>query len=198
MKKLLSLALSSALLFSAPAQAADRYEYDPLHTQVFFSVNHFGYTDSFGRFNKFTGGFTLDEQHPEKSEADIAIDVNSLDMADATWNEHVQAKFLNGDKFPAITFKSTAVKQTGEKTAELTGALTPQGVTNPVTLQVRLNKVGPHPMMATQADAGFTLTGTLKRSDFGIDTFIPAISDEVTLRIEVDGKRTIEAPAEAK
>lgn len=187
MKKALALAALIALV-SAPAQAApEKYEYDTLHTQVLFSINHMGFTDSHGRFNKFTGGFTLDEQNPEASTADITIDVNSLDMADATWNDHVKEKFLEPAKFPTMTFKSTAIKRTGDKTADLTGDLTLHGTTKPVTLQVTLNQIGPHPMKGDQKDAGFTLTGKIKRSDFGIAAFIPMVGDEVSLLIEVDG-----------
>jgi len=193
MKKLLSIA-AALVLFSTSAAYADpiTYSYDPLHTQVLFSVNHMGFTNSHGRFNKFTGSFTLDEKAPEAATANITIDTNSLDMASDVWNEHVKEKFLEPAKFPTITFKSTSVKRTGEKTALLTGLLTLHGVTKPVTLNVTLNKIGPHPMLQTQEDAGFTLTGTIKRSDFGITAFIPLVSDEVALDIEVDGQHPIE------
>jgi polyisoprenoid-binding protein YceI len=187
-------ALVAALLLASTQAHAEAvtYSYDPLHTQVLFSVNHMGYTNSHGRFNKFTGSFTLDQAAPEAATAEITIDANSLDMASDVWNEHVKEKFLEPAKFQTITFKSTAVKRTGDKTAALTGLLTLHGVTKPVTLNVTLNKVGPNPMMQTQEDAGFTLTGTIKRSDFGMTAFIPVVSDEVTLDIEVDGQHPIQ------
>ncbi len=189
MKKI--IALASALVFFAATQAQaapESYTYDPLHTQVLFSINHMGYTSSHGRFNKFGGEFTLDEQKPEDSAASFTIDANSLDMADKTWNGHVEEKFLEPAKFPAITFKSTKVTRTGDKTATMTGDLTLHGVTKPVTLNVTLNKIGTNPMMQSQKDAGFTITGTIKRSDFGIGAYIPMVGDEVALNIEVDGK----------
>lgn len=198
MKKLIFTLLALTLLAApahavdaaakaAPAAAGEAYTYDLLHTQVLFSVNHMGFTDSYGRFNKFDGGFTLDEQNPENSSAHITIDVNSLDMADATWNDHVKEKFLEPSKFPTISFKSTKIARTGEKTADLTGDLTLHGVTKPVTLHVTLNKVGMHPMMQNRKDAGFALSGTIKRSDFGIAAFIPMVGDEIALNIQVDG-----------
>jgi polyisoprenoid-binding protein YceI len=177
-----------SLFVSTPSFAeAVTYTYDPLHTQIIFGVNHMGFTNSYGRFDKFTGNFTLDEQKPEASSADITIDVNSLDMADKTWNEHVEDKFLEPAKFPTITFKSTKITRTGATTATMTGDLTLHGVTKPVTLNVTLNKVGTNPMMQTRKDAGFAITGAIKRSDFGIAAFIPMVGDEVALNIQVDG-----------
>ncbi len=190
MKKLISLA--SALVFFAATQAqaaADKYTYDTLHTQILFSVNHMGFTYSHGRFNKFDGGFILDEQKPEASSANITIDVNSLDMASAVWNDHVKEKFLEPAKYPTISFKSTGIKRTGDKTATMTGDLTMHGVTKPVTLNVALNKIGLNPMIKSQKDAGFSITGSLKRSDFGMTAFIPMVGDEIALDIQVDGVR---------
>jgi polyisoprenoid-binding protein YceI len=189
MKKFIALSLASVLFAATTAQAAvETYTYDPLHTQVLFSINHMGFTNVHGRFDKFKGSFTLDEQKPETATANIAIDVNSVDLPDATWIEHTQKKLLESDKFPAIEFKSTGVKRIGDKTADLTGDLTLHGVTRPVTLHVALNKVGVNPMMQNQKDAGFSVTGTIKRSDFGLTQFIPMVGDEVALDIEVDGK----------
>lgn len=188
MKKIVSLIFALTLFTATQARAdAVTYTYDPLHTQILFGINHMGYTTSHGRFNKFTGKFVLDEAHPELATAEISIDVNSLDMASDIWNEHVKEKFLEPAKFPSITFKSTGIKRTGDKTASMTGNLTLHGVTKPVTLNVTLNKIGQNPMMQSQQDAGFSITGSLKRSDFGIAAFIPMVSDEVALDIQVDG-----------
>lgn len=183
-------ALLLALILASPAQAApETYGYDPLHTQVLFSVGHMGFTESHGRFLKFKGTFDLDEQRPEDSSANITIDAASVDLGDATWNEHVRDKFLEPAKYPEISFKSTKVTRTGEKTADLTGDLTLHGVTKPVTLHVTLNKIGQHPMLQDRKDAGFTLKGTLRRSDFGINAYIPMVADEVNIIIEADGQR---------
>src|SRR3954466_10637820 len=98
-KKITSLAFTLGLFTAAQAQAApETYAYDPLHTQVLFSINHMGYTNVHGRFDKFSGGFTLDEQKPEASAVNITIDVNSIDFPDATWNEHTKEKLLEAAK----------------------------------------------------------------------------------------------------
>ena len=96
--------------------------------------------------------------------------------------------FFNVEKFPEMTFKSTGVTVTGENTGDVTGDLTLLGVTKPVTLHVTFNKAGKHPMGDKYA-AGFSATGTLRRSDFGMDYGLPMVSDEVELRIEVEGVR---------
>src|SRR6185437_5967736 len=100
MRKIISLVTVLAALAATPAfAAAESYTYDPLHTQVLFSINHMGYTSVHGRFDKFSGSFTLDEQHPENSAATFTIDANSIDLGDNTWNEHTKEKFLEPAKF---------------------------------------------------------------------------------------------------
>ena len=189
MKKLISLVLALVFFAATQAQAADQYIYDPLHTQIFFSESHGGFSNSKGRFLKFSGGFTFDQAKPEATQANITIDVNSLDMASADWEKHMKsADFFNVQKFPMMAFKSTKVVKTGDKTADLTGDFTLLGVTKPVTLHVVLNKVGIFPMN-NDYKTGFSLTGTLKRSDFGMKGFIPMIGDDVALDIQVEGVR---------
>lgn len=197
-KTLTAIALALTFFAAAPAWAADapaaageKYTYDP-HTQVLFSVEHMGFTAAHGRFNKIDGSFTLDEKNPESAAVDFTVAANSVDMGSDIWSEHVKEKFLQPEKFPTISFKSTSVKRTGEKTADLTGDLTLHGVTKPVTLHVTLNKVGPHPMMQDQKHAGFSLTGSLKRSDFGITEFIPMVGDDVAITAEVDGMHPLD------
>ena len=84
-----------------------------------------------------------------------------------------------------MTFKSTKVETTGEHTANITGDLTLHGVTKPVTLAVTHNKSGKHPFM-DRMETGFSATGTIKRSDFGMTEAVPMVSDEVEIRIEVE------------
>ena len=184
MKKIISLVI--ALVFSAVAQAQaapEVYAYDPLHTQVLFSINHMGYTNVHGRFNKLKGGFTLDEQNPETATADITIDAASVDLPDATWMEHTREKFLEPEKFPIITFKSTGVKRTGDKTATMTGNLTLHGVTKQIEFPATVALAGKD----VKGDAEFTIN----RKDFGISYAgkeDDLIREGVVLKIHVAGK----------
>ncbi len=187
MMRLLLSALLTTTLFAGSAHAeAQKYTFDKLHTQIFFSVNHLGFSNSTGRFLGFDGGFTFDEAAPANGAVEVTIDTNSLNMDDATWDEHLKAKdMFNTDEFKTMTFKSTKVELTGEKTAKLTGDLTLIGQTKPVTLDVTFNKCGVHPMSSAPT-CGFSALGTLKRSDWGMTKGIPMVGDDVTLRIEVE------------
>ena len=184
--------LASVFAFSmmvAGAQAAEQtYVLDNPHTQIFFTVEHMGYSHSTGSFTDYTGSFKFDPENPTAGSTEVTIQTASLNMGHATWKEHVQGpKMLNVEKFPTMTFKSTKVEKTGDKTAKMTGDLTLLGVTKPVTLDVTLNKCEPHPFNKKDA-CGFDATGSLKRSDFGMAEGIPMVSDEVQLRITVEGQ----------
>jgi len=184
------LALAAFLLLSAPALAAPaKYTYDPAHTQIMFSVSHLGFSFSHGMFTKFSGGFTFDPVAPEASAADMTIDVASIDMNSKEWENHLRSKdFFNVEKFPTMTFKTTRVEKTGEKTANVTGDFTLLGVTKPVTLSVTFNGAGQHPMNKNMV-AGFSAAGKIKRSDFGMTYALPNVGDEVNLMIQVEGVR---------
>lgn len=167
-----------------------KYSFDPAHTQVLFKVGHLGFSNSHGRFDKFDGFFTFDAATPEASQVEVTIDARSVDMmGSAKWSEHVRSeRFLNAEKFPEMTFKSTKVEKTGERTGKVTGDLTMLGVTKPVTLDVIFNNSGTHPHSGNHI-AGFSATGMLKRSEWGMMGSLPAVGDDVSLIIEVEGNR---------
>lgn len=186
---LAALGLIGLMTFATPALAMDNYKFDTDHTQIFFSVNHLGFSNSTGKFLKFDGGFSFDETAPEKSNVDVTIYTDSIDMDSKAWDDHLKNEdFFHVEKYPTMTFKSTDIEVTGDNTGKLTGDLTLLGKTNPVTLDVTFNKLGVHPYSGKMI-AGFSATGTLKRSDFGMGYGLPNIGDEVTLRIEVEGIR---------
>jgi len=177
---------------AAPAMAADVYELDPGHTDIVFMVSHFGYSDTIGRFNEAEGTMVMDDQDLAGSSIELVIDAASLDTDHAKRDEHLRSPdFFNVAEYPTITFASTEVEQTGENTALVTGDLAMHGTTRPVTFEVTLNKVAPHPVPDYEGvmTAGFSARGTIRRSDFGIDTFVPAIGDEVEVIIEVEALR---------
>ena len=97
----------------------------------------------------------------------------------ASWN-HL------GFSYPEITFTSTAVEAAGEGKLEITGDLTIKGITRTVVLDATLNGAGPHPMAGREA-IGFDASMTVKRSEFGLGYAVPAVSDEITLRITTEG-----------
>ena len=128
------------------------------------------------------------------AKVDIVIDTTSVDTGYDTFNGHIQgADFLDTAKFPTATFKSTKVRFDGDKPVAIDGDLTIKGVTKPVTLDVTLNGAGEHPMAKKQA-IGFSATGTIKRTDFGVGAYAPNVSDDVQLRITTEGTLA-DAPA---
>lgn len=192
MRRLFLAVLSVAALagFSQAARAeAVKFLLDKPHTQVVFFINHMGFSNSSGKFLDYAGTIQWDKDAPEKSAVEATIRTASLDMGDATWDEHMKGeKFFDVAKFPVMTFKSTAIEKTGDATANITGDLTIKGVTKPVVLATTLNKQGPHPF-ANKDWLGFSATTTIKRSDFGMGEAIPLVGDEVQIRIEVEAAK---------
>lgn len=185
MKKFLLAA--ALMIMSGPALAAPQtFEIESPHTQILFSVNHLGFSNSWGKFADYDGTIVFDQENPANSSVNVIIQTASIEMNDGKWNDHMKnADFFDVEKFPTMVFKSTGINVTGEDTAKITGDLTIKDVTKPVTLDVKLNKAGNHPMSATPW-AGFSGAATIKRSDFGINYGLPAVGDEVKIVLEVE------------
>lgn len=169
------------------APGIEKYIIESPHTQIGFTVNHLGFSNSTGKFLDYSGSFLLDRMDLSKSSVEVTIKTASLDMGNALWNEHMSAAdFFNVAVFPTMTFKSTSVDLTGEDTADVTGDLTLLGVTKPVVLKVKHNKSGPHPF-GDKFVAGFDATTTIKRSDFGMTEGVPMVGDDVYINISTEG-----------
>src|SRR5947209_14950172 len=96
---------------AAPARAADTYAVDPMHSSVYFKISHLGLANVFGRFNEFSGNFTLDPDDAGKCSFEMTIKPESVDTNNPKRDSHLRSPdFFNVKQFPAITFKSTAVK----------------------------------------------------------------------------------------
>jgi polyisoprenoid-binding protein YceI len=199
--RLVPALLGFALLtgFAAPALAApEKFNLDKPHTQIVFVVSHMGFSHSYGKFTDYAGTVNIDDAEPTKSNADVTIQTASIDLDDQKWNEHLKGKdFFDVEKFPTMTFKSTKVEKTGDKTANVTGDLTLLGVTKPVTLAVVHNNTGKHPMKDIRA-TGFSATGTIKRSEFGMNYGLPMIGDDIKILIEVEAYGEDKAAAGVK
>jgi len=182
------LAAASAQSINAPAGT---YESDKTHTNLLWSVKHFGLSNYYGRFDSIYAQLDLDPENPARSKLNVTIDPKSVDTnypaKPNTFNAEIAGgKFLDAEKFDKITFTSTEIKVTGKNTGKVTGNLTFHGVTKPVTLDVTFNgALNPHPM-ARKPVIGFSARGTLKRSDFGVNVLLQYISDDVSLIIETE------------
>ncbi|MHB1272934.1 MAG: YceI family protein [Rhodanobacter sp.] len=167
--------------------AAVTYQLDPNHTMVLFSWNHFGFSNPTADLGISSGTVVFDEENPARSSVDVTMPLSMLDTHVPALDEHLKKPdFFNADKYPVVTFKSTAVKSLGGNRFKVTGNLTVHGVTRPVVLDATLNKVGPHPM--TKASSiGFDATASLKRSNFGVGAYVPGVSDEISIHITTEG-----------
>ena len=192
---LLSLWLVSAMV---PLARAEPFALDKQHTEVRFSWDHLGLSRQSAKFTEVKGTVDFNADKPEASIIDVAIPLTSLQTGiPALDTALVKTKdYFDAVSHPAIIFKSTSVRMTGDKTGELIGDLTINGITKPVTLAVVWNFIGPHPLGAinpTYADriaAGFSARTQILRSDWGITRTIPLVSDEIRISIEAEMQRT--------
>ncbi len=182
----LGVAVASGIAFSAAQAAPQNFTLESPHTQILFSVSHLGFSHSYGKFTGYEGTIVFDPAAPATSSVDVTIDAKSVDLNNEKWNDHVKsADILDVEKFPSITFKSTKIEVTGEKTANITGDLTIHGVTKPVVLATVFNKLDKHPMKGDVV-AGFSATASFKRSDFGVSYGLPNVGDDMNIIIEVE------------
>lgn len=169
---------------------AGTYAADPSHTLVAWEVDHFGFSRYTGLFGDVTGTLVIDPANPAASKVDVTIPVSKVITASAGLTAHLLRDGKDGAKpdffgaAPAdAKFVSTSVviDDDGDE-AKVTGNLTLNGVTKPVTLDVDFHGAGTNPFNK-KATIGFEAEAKIKRSDFGIAAAIPMVSDEVELTI---------------
>jgi polyisoprenoid-binding protein YceI len=188
---------AAALIFvclpAAALAAPETYSLDPNHTNVEWHASHFGFSTPSGKFANVEGKLVLDEAAPAKSSVEAVIWTDSLITGIPKFDEHLKSlDFLNVEKYAKATFKSTRVEMTGKHTAKVHGQFTLLGVTMPIVLDVKLNKIGTS-MAHKVKSAGFSATTTLKRSQYGMTFGLPGVPDEVLITIESEAN-LIDAP----
>lgn len=168
----------------AASAPAGTYGINHDHTQVLFSILHLGLTEYHGRFDKVSGTLTFDGKQPERSSLSVEIDTTSLDTPSARLNDGLKTIFQTR-QFPKALFKSISIGRTGPDTGRIIGMLTLRDVTKPVILHVTFNGGEKMPMNGDYT-LGFHATGTIRRSDFGLDQMFWSrfVRDEVSLSIE--------------
>jgi polyisoprenoid-binding protein YceI len=195
---LITLLFAGSAVFAADGAkvpVAEKYDIDASHSGVAFGWNHFGFSNPSARFDKLEGSVLLDKAELSKSSISVTLPVEGLDTGVAKLDEALKSPdFLDAAKYPTITFKSTKIEKTAKNGLKITGDLTVHGVTRPVTLHAKVNKIGIFeiPGVIKAQAAGFDATTVIKRSDFGVSKYVPAVSDEIAVRITLDAKQ---APA---
>jgi polyisoprenoid-binding protein YceI len=167
---------------------AGRYRLDPAHGKITWSISHLGFSTYYGQFTDVSGDLTLDSAAPDKSTLSIKIGTGSANGLNDKLNAHLkQPDFLDVEKFPEATFVSQSVEPTSPTTARVNGTLTLRGVSKPVSFDATFNQAGVNPVDKNYS-VGFDGRTEIKRSDFGVNAFLPLLGDEVTLRLEGEFK----------
>ncbi|CAM2836954.1 polyprenyl-pyrophosphate binding protein [Legionella steigerwaltii] len=179
----LSTLLFMAFTFSAPIYAApETFTLDKNHTFVLWSIDHLGFSTQYGKWYA-TGKLILDKDNPSQSKVDVKIDVANMVTGIPELDKHLKSKlFFDTEHFPTATFVSNKVTPQGNNKATVDGTLTLRGVSKPVVLDVTLNKEGMNPI-TNKMSVGFTAMTSIKRSDFGINAFLPSVGDKVDISI---------------
>lgn len=190
---LTKLFLASSLFLISAAAHADRvttFVLDPTHSQVRFQWDHLGFSNPGANFDLVAGEIHVNETRLDRSTVDISIIVESL-------HTHVPAldrllltdtHYFQPQEHPLITYVSTAITNLDleDKSFDLEGALSINGIQQPITLAAQINKVGPHPLWDDAQAIGVTASTELLRSDFGMDAHVPLVSDTISVSINLE------------
>jgi len=175
--------------------AKHAWAFDTAHSVIGFAVRHLMVTKVRGTFKKWSGQLELDEDDLSLSRVQVEFDVASIDTQEAQRDGHLRsADFFDAALFPRMTFASTGIERAGEARYRVSGDLTIRGVTRPVVLDVEDGGRAKHPMVGDMR-AGFSVRGSILRSDFGLtwnavlETGGVAVSDKVEIDLELQAFR---------
>lgn len=186
MKKIISI--TAAFLLVAGAGFAQDWNWDKAHSQLNFGVTHLTINEIDGTFSTVEAKMTATKDDLSDAQIQLTADVTSINTGNEQRNNHLKSPdFFNAAQFGTLTFKSTSFQKVGDKSYKLSGDLTLHGVTKPVVLDVVFNGTVVNPQ-SKKTVAGFKVTGTIKRTDFGIAPGFPAaaVSDEVKLNANAE------------
>ena len=180
--------------------ALQTWQVDPVHSCIHFSIRHFVVSKIHGRFTKWGGKLELDETAPASSQVEIHIDASSIDTNDPNRDAHLKTQdFFNVAQHPEITFKSTRVEPAGTDRYRVTGDFTLRGVTKPVVLEVEHGGSVKDPWGNNRG--GFSVKGSINRSDFGLSFNQTleggglALGDTVEFSIDMEAVKAMQAAA---
>lgn len=179
--------VAPALYALSTLALAAEYKVDPAHSFVQFRIQHLGYSWLYGRFNDVSGQFSYDPQAPQVSNIAVDIKTGSIDTKHAERDKHLRSKdFLNADKYPTATFKST--RYAGDANGgTLEGTLILNGVSKPVKIDVKKIGEGKDPWGGYRA--GFTGTTQIALKDFNINYNLGPASETTELELGIEGIR---------
>jgi len=181
-------AMALVLALPALAQGVDTYTIDAVHSNVGFKVRHL-VSKVTGRFGGVQGKVNIDTKDVSKSSVDVKIDTATVSTGVEARDNHLKtADFFDVATYPAITFKSTGVKEVSKGMLEVTGAFTMHGVTKTITIPVA--NLGTTPgMKPGTVVGGFEGNLTIKRSDYGMTKMIGPLGDDVEISLNIEASK---------
>ena len=187
---------------AAPEATGTAYDLDLNHASLVWRVSHGGGLSMYtARFTDFDADLVFDPESPETASLSVTVDPTSVFTGYAsddtfkeshpnavadTWDGELAQGWFQAGEYAEITFEATGINVTGENTGTVTGDLTFLGVTQPVTLDVTFNGTQEFPWNAGRKSIGFSATGEITRSEFGLDRMVGPLGDTVELVIEAE------------
>lgn len=180
--------------WSLDARAApETYRFDPVHTQIWFSASHENLSHPLGRLRVKDGWFQFDPDDIGQAKVYVEIDLASVDMGDAKWSDTIKSgQFFDTGRFPTARYTSTSVTPKDKTSGTIHGDLILHGVTRPVDVDFKFNKVGNDPY-TFKRKAGFSARAKLNRNDFDMKRFQEVVGLDIDLMFEIEGIRDADA-----
>jgi polyisoprenoid-binding protein YceI len=184
---IIALILGSTLSLSAIA-APSSYTVDPKHTFPSFEISHLGFSIQRGRFDQTSGKVILDPEMG-KGKIYIFIETASISTGLADLEKHLRSnEFLDAARYPKITFVSEKLSFNKDQLVATDGIMTLHGISKPVHLNIDHFYCGMN-LISMKNTCGANATTTIKRSDFGVDKYVPKVGDEVKIAIQVEATK---------
>lgn len=166
-----------------------QYKLDKDHASLLFTINHMGFSSYVGRFNAFDVSLDFNPDDIENSRVEATIDMRSIDVNNPSFAATlIGTAWLDTENFPQAVFRSVSVEKVNNEQLRVLGKLTFLGLTNEVTMDVKLNGAGNNPL-TRRYTLGFEANLRFKRADFGLKKFIPVVGDEVSIEIHSEFQR---------
>lgn len=167
--------------------AAQTYGVDTVHSSVLFKAKRLDVVNVYGRFNGLQGTLTFDSENPANSTIELELKAEAVDTNNERRDNHLRSPdFFDATQFPFIRFKSSQIRRLSENRYEVTGDLSLHGLTRPIVAEVEHVGSASDPRRGTPL-IGFETAFTIKRSDWGMNFMLDALSDEIELIIAIHG-----------
>lgn len=181
------IVLAAALALASASLSATTYTFEPNYTQGVFRWDHLGFANPTAQFSQGEGKLEYDPADPTRASVKVTLSLANVHTGVPALDDHLRSEdFFDTTRFPNATFTSTRVeKGDAANRLKVTGQLSLHGVTQPVVLDVTVNKIGANPR-SDLPSIGFDATTTLKRSSFNLGKYVPQVGDEINVQITVE------------